>query len=199
MNLITENVNKWHRRLCEVAPWLFISGDLNPKRELALIQLNEWVKAGITYIIDVRGEWSDEMLVKAEAPQIHYHYLGTHDDGVAQDEAWFRAGIQAMEAAFLNPNPKLLVHCHMGINRGPSMAFAMMLADGWSPIEALDAIRVARPIAGIIYAEDALRSAHKSRQLTSEQESTEVSEVQSWFESNSIDIDTIIRQIRSAS
>ena len=44
----------------------------------------------------------------------------------------------------------------MGINRGPSMGFAVMLAQGWDPIEALDRIRERRPIAYVGYAEDAL-------------------------------------------
>lgn len=199
MDLSPKNVNKWHRQLCQVTPWLFISGDLNGNRELALIQLTEWNDAGITDIIDVRGEWSDEEFVAAHSPNIHYHYLGTHDDGIAQDEAWFRAGIEAMESALSNPAAKLMVHCHMGINRGPSMAFAMMLAQGFEPIEALNAIRAARPIAGIIYAQDALRSIRAIQMLDPDQNDTEISEVQSWFETNYIDVGTIIRRIRSAS
>ncbi len=56
----------------------------------------------------------------------------------------------------------MLVHCHMGINRGPSMAYACLLVLGWDPIEAMTAIRTARPIAAIGYAEDALDWHHRT-------------------------------------
>ena len=75
----------------------------------------------------------------------------------------------------------------------------MMLAQGFEPIEALNAIRAARPIAGIIYAQDALRSIRAIKMLDPDQNDTEISEVQSWFETNYIDVGTIIRRIRSAS
>ena len=44
--------------------------------------------AGITDIVDARGEWSDERLVAEIAPHVRYHWLGTHDNGGRQaDEA----------------------------------------------------------------------------------------------------------------
>ena len=60
----------------------------------------------------------------------------------------------------------MLAHCHMGINRGPSMGFAILLALGWDAEEALDAIHAARPIAFIAYAEDALRWHHGEGHLS---------------------------------
>ena len=44
----------------------------------------------------------------------------------------------------------------MGINRGPSLGFAILLHWGWDPNEAITAIRDARPIANVWYAVDAL-------------------------------------------
>jgi hypothetical protein len=52
------------------------------------------------------------------------------------------------------------MHCHMGINRGPSLAFAALLDEGWDPVEALDTITRTRPIAFLAYADDALRWHH---------------------------------------
>jgi protein-tyrosine phosphatase len=196
MDLSTENVNRWHRTLCEVTPWLTISGDLSPDPLEAEAQLKSWVDAGITDVVDVRGEWSDEEFVTERFPQIGYHYLGTHDDGTNQDLAWFQAGLAAMETALAKPTAKLLVHCHMGINRGPSMAFAMLLAKGYEPIPALDAIRNARPIAGIIYAQDALAAVCQDcppLDLLERERS-----VRQWFQENYIDVSSIIRKIRSA-
>lgn len=196
MNLGAKETREWHRRLCEVTPWLAISGDLHPDRELATAQLRKWVEFGITDIVDVRGEWSDEEFVSAHAPGIRYHHLGTHDDGGSQDKSWFEAGLEILQNATSHPGARLLVHCHMGINRGPSMAFAMMLAQGWEPIQALDVIRAARPIAGIIYAEDALKLVRQN--AGSAQHEEELSLVQQWFERNYIDVTTIIRRIRAS-
>jgi hypothetical protein len=49
----------------------------------------------------------------------------------------------------------------MGINRGPTMAFAILLATGLDPITALNAIRRARPMAVVHYADDALDWWHR--------------------------------------
>jgi len=49
----------------------------------------------------------------------------------------------------------------MGINRGPSMGFAILLATGMEPVAALTAIRRVRPIAAISYAGDALDRWHR--------------------------------------
>jgi dual specificity phosphatase 3 len=198
MNLSTEQINQWHREVCEVTPWLYISGDLHPIRDRALAQLELWRSIGITDIVDVRGEWSDEALVSEIAPEIKYHYLGTHDDGTSQDSAWFKAGIEAMSKAFSRPDAKIMVHCHMGINRGPSMAFAMLVSQDWEPLAALSAIRAARPIAGIIYAEDALTAVRQFQGEKLEQLPLELEAIQDWFDQNYIDISTIIHKIRSA-
>ena len=197
MNLSTEQINEWHREICEVTPWLYISGDLHPNRDQALAQLELWRSTGITDIIDVRGEWTDEPLVSEAAPEIKYHYLGTHDDGTSQDSEWFKAGIEAMADALSRPNAKLMVHCHMGINRGPSMAFAMLISQGWEPIAALGAIRAARPIAGIIYADDALSAVRQLQGENLDRLPLDLEEIQNWFDENYIDISTIIRKIRS--
>lgn len=194
--LTPEAITTWHRRICVVTPWLVISGDLPQRRKLAIEKLREWVEAGITDIVDVRGEWSDARLVASIAPQIRYHYLGTHDDGTEQSDQWFHDGIAAMRAALEHENAKVIVHCHMGVNRGPSMAFAFLLAHGWEPIAALDTIRDARPIAGIIYASDALRALHAIRTENGTAHSDDAERVEQWFDDNEIDIETIIRRIR---
>ena len=66
-----------------------------------------------------------------------------------------------IQDALADPEAKVLVHCHMGINRGPSLAFAALLASGWDPVDAIDRIRQVRPIAAVGYAEDALAWHHR--------------------------------------
>ena len=191
-------IANWHRQVCPVTDWLVISGDLPMDREEAALKLNEWIEAGVTDIVDVRGEWTDEKLVKELAPHIRYHYLGTHDDGTSQDQAWFDEGLTALHEARKHENAVVMVHCHMGVNRGPSMALAYLIDQGWNPVDALDAIRKARPIAGIIYAEDAITATATQLEANGHELDAVLDKTEQWFRDNEIDIATIIRWIRRA-
>jgi len=192
-------VEAWHRELCEVTDWLYLCGDLPPNPDLAAAQLEIWRAAGITDIVDVREEWSDEELVAEIAPEIRYHHLGTHDNGGTQSPRWFAEGLEALHTALADPYAKILVHCHMGINRGPSMGFAFLVDQGWRPVEALAAIRAARPIAAVAYATDALAAHHRRREVGTEHAAAQHREVRAWMSANDIDTATVIRRIRAAS
>ncbi len=197
--LTTDEIVVWHREVCRVNDWLVISGDLPMERSEAIEKLEEWIAAGVTDIVDVRGEWSDQELVARYAPEIRYHYLGTHDDGTSQDPVWFYRGLSALHEVLTHPGANVMVHCHMGVNRGPSMALAFLLDQGWDVVAALDAIRAARPIAGVIYARDAVRSVGRAKAKDAATIARELAEIDEWFELNQIDISTIIRRIRQAS
>jgi hypothetical protein len=71
-------------------------------------------------------------------------------------DAWFDTGTDLVLNRLQDREARMLVHCQQAVNRGPSMGFAVLLAQGWDPLEALDAIRKARAVAYIAYAEDAL-------------------------------------------
>jgi dual specificity phosphatase 3 len=146
----------WHRLLCPVTPQLVLSGDLAYDRHEAREQLAQWSQAGITHIVDVRSEANDEWFVNHHAPHIDYQWLGVDDDGEPREADWFEAGVTNIVEAWRNPASQVLVHCQMGMNRGPSMGYAALLATGWDPVEALVAIRAARPIATTFYAPDAV-------------------------------------------
>jgi protein-tyrosine phosphatase len=77
-------------------------------------------------------------------------------------DEWFDAGVAFALDALKDPDAQVLAHCHMGINRGPSMAYAILLATGMEPVAALTAIRQARPIAAIAYDGDALDWWHRA-------------------------------------
>lgn len=190
---------KWWRFPCEVLPWLFVSGDLETQRPVrATAQLLQWLDLGITDIVDVRIEYSDERFVKNSAPEIAYHYCGTDDDGHGQSDQWFDAVVRAATEARSNPEAKLIVHCHMGVNRAPSAALAIMLAEGYDVVEALDLIRSARPIAAILYAEDALNWWHRRNGTTPEEAAIDHARAAQWFEQNPVDVAWIISRIRLA-
>jgi len=174
----------WHRKVCPVTPNLVLSGDLAADRDEALEQLRGWIQAGVTHIVDVRSEENHDWFVAVHAPHITYHWLGVDDDGAPRDADWFEAGVAAMLEAWRDPSASVLVHCQMGINRGPSMGFAGMLAVGWDPIEALTAIRRARPIAKVHYAVDAVEWRLTRSGAAPAQVITEMDRVATWMDAN---------------
>lgn len=144
-----------------VTPSLLVGGDLDTDDpEHALDQLTELVEAGVTHVLDARIEWSDYRFMAAHAPGVAYLHHGMDDAGQVVPDEWFdEAAGWAVDA--IDHGGVVLAHCHMGINRGPSLGFAVLLALGWRPDDAITAIRAARPIAYAAYAEDALSWHHR--------------------------------------
>ena len=71
----------------------------------------------------------------------------------------FDAAVEAARRA-REDGGRVLVHCHMGVNRGPSAAYAVLLDRGWDAVEAFEHVTSRRPQAQAAYAEDALRAHH---------------------------------------
>ena len=129
-----------------VAPGVAITGqpmkgDAVPRRS--------WELRSVDLVIDVTDDGSpftrpDTALRRA--------WLPTPDDGSPRDPRWF----EAITAA-AGDTDSVLVHCHVGVARGPSAAFAIMLHRGWHELDALEAVMFGRPIATVAYAVDAFR------------------------------------------
>jgi hypothetical protein len=180
-----------------VTPRLAIGGDLDYwDHQHARNQLAELVDVGVTHIVDARVEASDQDLVAALAPQVGYLHHGMDDAGQRVPGRWFDVGVGFVLDALRDPEAVVLTHCHMGINRGPSLGYAVLLAQGWDLVEALDAIRGARPIAAIGYAEDAAAWHHRRTAASSEQRRRDLQQLAQWRRANNIDVETIIRQVR---
>ena len=193
---LTSDVVQWHRRLCRVTDWLYVSGDLSPQPTQRDQQVKEWRHAGITDVVDVREEWTDESFLRDTAPTIRYWHLGTHDNGGAQDREWFLAGLAPLEIA-RKEGGALLVHCHMGINRGPSMAFFYLLREGWPPEQALEVLRDARPIAAMSYANDAAHANSHLGRHDPESAHQQQMVIDEWFRDHHIDVARLIRLLRT--
>lgn len=186
-----------HRTPCPVGDRLILCGDLHPDEATAIEQLDQWVSLGVRGIIDCREEWSDEELVARLAPGVAYIHVGTHDHGGSQPHSWFDRGVTGARAVLdADPEAKVLAHCHMGVNRGPSMALAILLDLGWDPIEALDAIRAARPIAAVAYATDAVHWHLRRRGARAAVIVAAVEAVNAWTLANEIDTAAVIGRIR---
>lgn len=189
----------WWRRLGWITPRISVCGDLPESDVAARALLEQWIAEGITVIVDVRGEHSDERRVAEWAPGITYIHLGTHDSGGDQDDRWFILGVEAILAALaMDPDAKVVVHCHMGVNRAPSLAFAVLLALGFDPIEAMTTLREARPIAAAIYAGQALDAHLWARGVPRAEREMAVEEFAEWQSANRVDMGWVISRIRRA-
>ncbi len=180
-----------------VTPQLLVGGDLDTRDEaLATRQLEELVDAGVTHVVDARIEWSDEQWVAALVPSIGYLHHGMDDAGQQVPLAWFDVGVSWAGTAIARGGV-VLTHCHMGVNRGPSLGFAVLLAHGLDPVEALDVIRSARPVAWVGYAEDALRWHHHRRGSSQSVLEGDLRRLARWREDNALDLGEVIRLKRS--
>jgi len=178
---------------------LATGGDLHWREDRALADLAGLLDAGITHIVDCRMEWNDEEFVARHAPAVAYLHAGVDDIGGRQPDWFFDQGVAfALDALAADPDAKVLVHCHMGINRGPSLAYAVLLAQGWDPIDALDAIRTARPIAAMGYAEDALAWHHCRTGAGDFTRASDRRRLRAWRAADTLDVGATIRGIRAA-
>jgi len=186
----------WWRTICEVTPRLAMSGGLSHSDHEALAQIHEWEAAGITDYIAVHEECDDGDFV-AENSSIRFHHLGVDDWGGKRDPRWFDAVASTALDILADPDRKLMVTCWMGCNRGPSATFAILLALGWKPLPALRAIRSVRPIAGTIYAADAIewwvqRNGGDRTDVRGARR-----EVEKWFDRHPLDLRHVIGRIGS--
>lgn len=182
-----------------IADRVWTGGDLpsHLDDEAMLADLADIQKAGITHILDNRIECSDEPFVQAHAPKMTYRWNGQDDAGQAMPDDWFDDGVDFALGALADPDAQVLVHCHMGINRGPSMAFAILLANGMDPVPALTAIRQGRPIAAIAYSDDALDWWHRESKAPVSVVKRQRTEVAAWHQGNPLDVVRIIRTMRN--
>lgn len=179
-------------------PQLLVGGDLHHDLDRALDQLDELVEAGVTHIIDNRMEWTDEALVRQHAPHVRYLYNPADDRGQRMDDAWFDEARAFARSAWLDPDARVLAHCHMGINRGPSIAYSLLLDLGRDPIEAFDLIRAARAIAYMGYAEDALDHHLRSVSAPVGERRRWLAELAAHRRVHDFDVGEVIRRVRSA-
>lgn len=171
---------------------LWTGGDLPDDGTLPTV-LADWQAAGIGVIIDCRVEWSDEDLVAEYAPEVRYEHHGIDDIGQHVRADWFDRLAEAARPRPDDPAAGVLVHCHMGINRGPSGAYALLLASGLDPVGAIELIRTRRPIAGVSYAEDALAWWHGHNTTPQTTRATQRAALAGWRRANQMDTIRLVR------
>jgi dual specificity phosphatase 3 len=139
-----------------ITDFLYVGGSLRSGDADPGTVLTELRSHGVTHILDCRTETSDEKLVARLAPSIVYHQAGTEDQAAGTAAGWFESGVAFAHEALSTPGHVVLAHCARGQSRGPSMAYAVLLDQGYDPGEALLLITENRPQAHANYAEQAL-------------------------------------------
>ncbi|NCD15979.1 MAG: hypothetical protein EOL91_01450 [Actinobacteria bacterium] len=173
---------------------LAVGGDLADNTRLAVLQARELLGAGITHVLDVRQECDDTDLW-SHFPPVSYRWAGIDDAGQRVPAAWFE-DITMWAVDAITAGGVVLTHCHMGINRGPSAGYAVLLRLGWDPVAALTAIRTARPIAAVAYAEDALLWHFARTGATATERADTLARVAAWRADHPLDVVRIIRTLR---
>lgn len=186
--------SSWWRTVCWVTPSIAVSGDLPWNRTEAQSHLRYWESEGITDVLDMRGEADDTEFIQQNS-FIVSHWFGVDDNGTRRSDAWFNALTKKAREILGDPSRKVLVHCHMGCNRGPSAAYAVMIDQGHGHLDALKLIRQSRPIASVMYAPDAVAWQQRSLGQPNEIVVQRRNEVVKWLDDNYLDIAWVIHNI----
>ena len=172
---------------------LLVGGDLHPQQETALDQAWELAQAGVTHVLDARVEWRDDQ-VWSGLPAVSYHWNGIDDRGQRVPDAWFDDVAGWALAALEQPGTRVLTHCHMGINRGPSAGYAVLLGLGHDPVEAIGRAAV---IAFVAYAGDALRWHHARTGADARTRRHDRARLERWREESGVDLHSVLRRTRA--
>lgn len=137
----------WRNVPCQVGEHLYVCGDLPwHDADAARRVLAAWESLGIEVVVDLRTEGTDW---PRPSPVTHVR-IPTLDDGRPRPGRLFDRVVALVDGR------SALIHCHMGVARGPSAAFAVLLARGVHELRAIETVLTARPIADAAYAADAL-------------------------------------------
>jgi hypothetical protein len=111
--------------------------------------------AGITHVVTVARELEGDVRRLLGGAVTHLAN-GTIDGADSDAVRWFGRSIEfSVQALDSDPAVRVLLHCSVGINRGPSSAYAVLRALGHPPDEALELIVDVRPFVGLIRVDDA--------------------------------------------
>lgn len=121
--------------LHRVTPQLLVGGHVPTGEYLRLSQL------GVTSVIDLRAEYCDDALALSRAG-VELLHLPAKDHYGHSPEALMTGVLWAQER--IASGGQVYCHCEHGVGRGPLMATAVLVAQGWEVTEAYRAVRRAR-------------------------------------------------------
>jgi protein-tyrosine phosphatase len=104
----------------------------------------ELVEEGVTHIIDMQIEFDDTPL--AEPYGVRVLWNPTEDDFRPKPPEMLQRGVDFALAALEEPEAKLYIHCAAGVHRAPMMTLAVLRAQGWSLLDAVQLIEEKREV-----------------------------------------------------
>lgn len=125
-------------RVDRVAPWLYIGPVLGPDVLPALLD------RGITHVLDLREEGSDDPAIMAQLG-LRWRRIAIPDREPPTDDQieiivdWLDSEADASE------DQAVYVHCHAGVSRTPTVAIALLMHQDLTLAEAQRAVFAARP------------------------------------------------------
>lgn len=126
------------RRVDRVAPWLLIGPDL------LLDQYEELRRRGVTHVLDLRDEGSDDAGA-LEAMGFRWLRIPVADRHAPSDDQLTELVLWLDSDADPNVDQALYVHCHAGLGRTPTIAMALLMQHDLSLAEAHRMVLAARP------------------------------------------------------
>lgn len=106
-----------------LTPWLAVGG------ALAAADVDDVLRQGITHIVNCHVSFDDSELINGRAA---YLWDPAPDDRLPKEPRWFLEAIEFVRKARRDPRAKVLIHCTGGIDRSPSLAYAVLRSLGWS-------------------------------------------------------------------
>jgi protein-tyrosine phosphatase len=94
----------------------------------------ELAALGITHIINMQIEFDERSL--AVPHNIEVLWNPVDDDFLPKPPDVFQRGVRFAQDALADSNARLYVHCAAGVHRGPTMALAILCAQGYDLEEA---------------------------------------------------------------
>lgn len=125
-------------RVDRVAPWLYIGPVLGPDR------ISELVEQGITHVLDLREEASDDPAVM-EQLGLRWRRIPVADRAAPEDEQLEAILDWLDREADASHDQALYVHCHAGMGRTPTVAIALLMQQQLTLAEARRLVFAARP------------------------------------------------------
>src|SRR6516164_8960694 len=126
---------------------LYCGGQINDANDVQQI-----VAAGVTHVINaqIERDLGEDLL-----GGLGYLWCPMADDGVhPKPSEWFRDAIDFALAA-MSRQGRVLAQCGAENNRGPSLAYAILRAQGLNASAAMTLLKAGRPQVGVAYWEDA--------------------------------------------
>ena len=100
---------------------------------------------GVTHVINLRHGKHGKKIREFESL-----WLPFRDDKEPRPRWFYRHALRFYQKAMRQPNSKILVFCHHGISRSPSLAYFFLRIDGSSPARAKSIVLKARKCARVV-------------------------------------------------